>query len=164
MNVARAIEIALAKVLREHADLGADVLIRPYQSLKFDGSWDENKDRFFPLVAIECQPPQVNDDAATCFCDCKILCGSNTNDDRSHEFIAGLYGEIQRVIDLLLSQSKGTTGAELSDFSATLSLELGSDFNGVGGFEMVAPIPPYDNNGINMIGITLRTHYTRKDY
>jgi hypothetical protein len=97
------------------------------------------------------------------YCECAVLCGTKTDDDKDHAVISSIYGEVQRVLDLLYSQFIGTAGEEYAAFSDALAAEAGDGFN-LGGLSWGTPAAPYDDGGINMIGISIRVHFSRADF
>lgn len=163
MNPPRAIELALAGVLRQYAELSAGTAVRAWQSLRSDPGWDEEKDRTFPLVDVRCAPPTFDDNERTMYCECAVLCATKTDDDKDHAVVSSIYGEVQRVLDLLYSQFIGTAGEEYAAFSDALAAEAGDGFN-LGGLSWGTPAAPYDDGGINMIGISIRVHFSRADF
>jgi hypothetical protein len=166
VNVPKAIEIAFAKVFRTFAEIGEGVTIRAFQSLASDGSWNSEKDRTFPMVAITCGTPRYDDGQATLYADCIILCGTMVDDDADHAVWSGLYGAVQSACDSLFAQFiSQSDGVELSPFKASLTEDLGPTFNGVGGLQFVDGLDPYEDGSGHIIGgIAVRVHYSRNDY
>lgn len=165
MNVPRTIETAMAAVLREHAEIGENVVIRAFQSLASDGSWNINKDRKFPCLDIRCSPPSIMDGQCQSYAECHILCATKIDDDKDHETLSALYEETQACADRLFSQfRKRTDGAELSQLKADLAADLGTDFE-FSALIYGEPIAPsMSETGINTIGIRLRVVFIRKDF
>jgi len=165
MNEPKAIEIAFADVIRRYGLIGEGVTIRAWQSLDRDGTWDDEKDRAFPVVDVRCGPPQTDENERTLFCECAILCGSAADDDKSHAQVSQIYAGVKDVLDALFSQFiQQAAGDELTHFSLALDDELGENFGGVGGLSWGAGAAPYNDAGINMVGATMRVHYSRKDF
>ena len=166
MNIAKAIEQALANTIRAYGALSPDILVRAWQSLKLSPKWDENKDRYFPMVDVRCGPYRTDPNQATMSNDCAILCGSIASDDVSHEVISKLYDDVQTVIDRMYAQFRtGATGPELTFFNAEMTRIVGNpDHFTFGGLTIGEPRPPSDDSGVNMIGITLSVHYSRADF
>lgn len=165
MNVPKAVEIAIAAVLRKR-ELGASVLLRCWQNLRADGSWKPSTDRSFPVVDIRCSPPTPDTLArTTLIASCQILCGTNADDDRDHAFISKLYEECQTACDLLYAQARGTAGTELNDFTTALNDLLGTELGNFNfdGFQFGDSIAPYDDDGVNAVGFTMQVHYSRND-
>lgn len=166
MNTPKAIELAMAKTLRKYAQLGEDVLIRAWQSLEADGSWKENPDRSFPMIDVRCGPPRTDDNQSTLNVECSILCGTNTDDDKSHAFVSAMYDEAQRVCDLLFSSFRqgSCTDEELAFFLNAVVAEAGANAFQFGGFTFGDGLAPTDEGGINMVGVTMIVHYGRSDF
>lgn len=168
MNAARAIEMAFADVFRTYAELGASCVVRAWQSLPLDPVWEklaaDSKDRAFPLVDVRCGSPRFDANQRTMYSETQILCATKTDDDKNHAQIQSLYGEIQRVCDLLYAQFiAGRDGDELARFKAVLTAELGATFH-FGGFTWGEGMAPADMDGANMIGIAVQTHFSRSDF
>ena len=165
MNVPKAIELAFAKVIRNYAEMGAGVVLRPWQSLNYDGSWDEEKDRTFPLIDIRCGPGQTDDNQRTLFAECSIICATDNDDDKGHTFISDMYEAVQTVLDGMFSQFiAGTQSTSvLAEFLAEIQTVTGTGFI-FGGLEFESPLPPADDAGSNVIGITMKVSYSRSDY
>jgi len=166
MNTTKAIELAMAETLRKYAQMGAAVTIRAWQSLEADGSWKENPDRKFPLIDVRCSPPGHDDNESTLQVQCAILMGTKTDDDPSHAFISSMYEAVQGVCDTLFAQYKTRvfTGEELAYFLARVVAETSTDAFQFGGLTFGDGLAPADDNGINMIGITMIVHYGRSDF
>lgn len=162
MNVPRAIELAFAQLLRARAALGEKTVVRAWQSLANDAAWDSNKDRSFPIVDVRCSPPRTDTDEGLFICECALLCGTKTDDDKSHAAVAAIYGEVQAVADSLYSQFRNAEAAELAEFKAVLTADLGAAFH-FGGLTWGDGMAPYDDGGVNMIGLAMRVHYSRTD-
>lgn len=163
MNVPKAIELAFTTVMREFAELGADVLIRPWQSVAADGSWEETKDRDFPVLDIRCAPPRTEQTQSTMMAETALLCGSKLDDDKGHVVISDLYEAVQSVCDKLFSQARTTDGDELARFKAILAEHLSPTTFSFGGLTFGESQPPYNDRGVNMIGVTMVVHYGRPD-
>ena len=166
MNTTKAIELAMAETLRKYAQMGAAVTIRAWQSLEADGSWKENPDRKFPLIDVRCSPPEHDDNESTLQVQCAILMGTKTDDDLSHAFISSMYEAVQGVCDTLFAQYKTRvfTGEELAYFLARVVAETSTDAFQFGGLTFGDGLAPADDDGTNMIGITMIVHYGRSDF
>jgi hypothetical protein len=176
MNISKAIELAMAETIRKYAQLGEEITIRAWQSLEADGSWKENPDRSFPMIDVRCSPPKTDDNESTQQVECAILFGTKTDDDKSHAFISAMYEAGQGVCDKLFSQfrSENTnvyTGAEISYFLAGVKNDPVSGEKRAsaasfefGGFTFREGLSPSDDNGVNMIGITMIVHFGRSDF
>ena len=166
MNVPKAIELAMAKIIRQYAEIGEGVTIRAWQSLAADGSWDEEKDRTFPLIDIRCGPPQTDENQSTLMVDCSVVMATNADDDKSHAFISDMYEAVQDVCDSLFSKFRSGDESEspLSDFLALVTEETAAGAFGFGGLTFGQGLPPADDAGANIIGITLNVHYSRADF
>jgi hypothetical protein len=166
MNIPRAIEIALSEVIRKYAELGEGVTIRAWQSLAADGSWLEGTDRAFPVIDVRCSPPRTDNNQATLAVECAILMGTKTDDDKNHAIISAMYEAVQGVLDTMYVQfrSGNFTWAEIAYFLARVEAESSATAFQFGGLTFGDGLAPVDEDGINMIGITLTVHYSRSDF
>ena len=169
MNTTKAIELAMAETLRKYVEMGAAVVVRAWQSLESDGSWDEKTDREFPLIDVRCSPPGHDDNESTLQVQCAILMGTKTDDDKNHAFVSNMYEDVQGVCDTLFAQYKtrvftGDDKEELAYFLARVVAETSTDAFQFGGLTFGDGLAPADDNGINMIGITMIVHYGRSDF
>ena len=166
MNTTKAIELAMAETLRKYAEMGAAVVVRAWQSLESDGSWDEKTDREFPMIDVRCSPPAHDDNESTLQVECRIIMGTKTDDDKNHAFISNMYEDVQDVCDTLFAQYRTGvfTGTELAYFLARVVAETSDDAFQFGGLTFGDGLAPADDGGINMIGITLVVHYGRSDF
>lgn len=162
MNVAKAVELSIADVIRKNAKIGADVTIRPWQNLQADNSWEESLDRAFPMIDVRCSPPSTDDNQVTRSVECAILMATNADDDRSHADISTIYDTIDGLINQLFAQfrSEDWTQEPLATFISTVEDAAGATNFRLGGFTLSDGLGPYDDDGINMIGTSLITHYS----
>lgn len=98
MTIAKQLEIALAEVIQNHADLGGQTTIRPWQTLRFAGQFNDKNDRHFPCLDIRAGSPSVDNDQVGWHSDVIITCGTIAEDDRDHQIISDLYNEVFNVI------------------------------------------------------------------
>jgi len=170
MNVPKAVELAMAEVIRKYAEMGEDVTIRAWQSLPSDGSWKIDPDRKFPMIDVRCGPPKTDDNESTRTVECSILMGTKTDDDKDHAFISAMYEAVQGVCDNLFSQFHTTSGStytadtEIADFLASVVKNATAAKFNFGGFTFGEGLSPADDGGVNMIGITMIVHFGRSDF
>ena len=156
-NAPKAIELALTETIRAFTTLGDDVSIRPWQALA-SVITDGNYARKLPYIDIRCAPPNSNDEDTTRICTASILCGTTAEDDPDHAAIRMLYEGVQGVTDSIYFQFRRGENAELTAFKASLT-----DYAPImifGGITFGDGPAPYDDDGINMIGITISVHYS----
>jgi len=164
MNVPKAIELAMATLLREFGHLPAGVGIRVWQTMAADATWNAAKDREFPLIDVRCSPPKTDDNQATLAVDCSVLAGTLAADDKDHALISVIYEEIQNVLDLLFSQFRAQSGDALARFNAIMAVHVEDGRFQFGGFTFGDALSPFERDGANMIGTTLTVHYGRSDF
>lgn len=164
MNVPKAIEIAIATLLREFGNLPDGVTIRAWQTLPHDKTWKADTDRTFPMIDVRCSPATTDDNQATLQAGCAVLCGTKADDDRAHELVSVIYEAAQGVLDRLFSQFRTSSGSELSRFLALMQANAGANAFQFGGFTFGDAMAPFDQSGVNMIGTTLTVHYGRSDF
>jgi hypothetical protein len=165
MNIAKLTEIALADVIRDHADLPDGVSIRAWQTLGHDATWNPAVDREFPMIEIRSSPPRTDDNQSTLAIETAIIIGNQNADDKDHAVISHIYGAVQETMDRLYAAFRsGSANAEMTTFaSAMAAAEAGGRFN-FGGFSYGAPLAPFEERSAVMLGITLVTHYSRNDF
>lgn len=154
----------MAETIRAYAEIGEGVTIRAWQSLPADGSWSPDTDRAFPMVDVRCGPPRTDDSQTTLSCECAVLMGTKTDDDRDHAAISALYDAVQELVDKLFAQFRTTAGTELTYFLARIAAEVGAAGFVFGGLTFGEGLAPSDEDGVNMIGVVLNVHYSRSDF
>jgi len=161
INVPKAIELAIADAIRNYADgLAGDVAVRAWQSIR-ETAIKPAVSRAFPCIDIRCSPPEVDQNGHTLSCVAAIMCGTQVEDDEDHAVVVALYEAAQGVCDSLYAQDQsGTDGAELTAFKAVLTERAPGI--AYGGLTFEAGTAPNDDEGLNMIGIALRIHYSRE--
>lgn len=161
MNVPAAIEIAFAETLREHAALGAGVVVRPWQSLDNDSTWKSTKDRTFPMVSVQCAEPETGDSVANMAARCRIVCGTWNEDDKNHAAIRAMYGECRRVLRAVFSsRRKGVyTDSEIAKFKAILEASVDAGEFRDWALSWSGGDDPISGEGANFIGTTVVVHY-----
>jgi hypothetical protein len=88
------------------------------------------------------------------------------SDDKTHKNVSVYYATAQQVIDNLYAQYRNTEGAELNAFNTYLSDKepVVDDLIVIGGFSHGDGLSPFEEDGVNVIGVTLIVHYSRADY
>jgi len=157
MTISRAIELAMAEVLRAYTNIGEGAVIRAWQSLTDDQVIAIDGQKEFPMVDIRCSPP-ATDDQVTRYCDVQLLCGTYNEDDKNHSKVADLYEAVQTALDLLHDQFFGTAGDAYNLFVTNMA-ELAEDFT-LGGFTFAGSEPPYEDGAVNLIAVNIRVHYS----
>jgi len=156
-NAPKAFELAIYETIRDFVTVGDSVSFRPWQSLAAVVT-DSDYARHFPCIDIRCTPPSTDENGVTKNCTALIRCGTIEADDLSHADVTILYEAVQGVCDTLYYQDQGTTGAELTAFKASLTAY--APLLTFGGFTFGDGMEPYEDEGINTIGITLAVNYS----
>ena len=165
MNIAKAIEKAIATVIRDHADLPPVVTIRCWQTLRHDATWNETEDRTFPMIEIRAAPPQTDDNQSTLAISTSIIVGTQNQDDKDHAVLSDIYGQVQDVLDAMFAAFRnGTSNAQMTTFDEAMQEAYDAGRFNFGGFEFGTPLAPFEERGAVMLGITLTTHYSRNDF
>lgn len=151
MNVAKAIELAFAQVMRKYCTLGDGTVIRAWQSLNADGSFDPKKDRQFPCIDIRCGPPETDEVQATLQSDCTMMIFTKVDDDQLHSVHSDIQSEIERVLSAMFSQfrKRTLTSPEIADFIASLNSNLPAASFGFDALAWVKGERPFDESGLN---------------
>ena len=164
MNTPKAIELAFTLMLRQYAELGADTLVRPWQSLSSEGSFHPDDDRTFPCIDVRFSPDQYNADQATLVCIGSIDARSHADDDTDHQQVSAMYEAIHDVALLIFADSQGRVTGEKAGLYAefvALVLELSENQCRVGGITLESGTPPMlDEQNINTIGIGFGVHFS----
>jgi hypothetical protein len=158
MNPSKIFEQAMCAMLRK-AELGGGVHLRPWQSLLFDGTWDADADKQFPLVDIRFSPEAVNGDQWTLACTGLLMCATLTDDDRDHAKISGLYEAVYGVAVGIFRSFISGVGDYYSDFLAEVAT-AGAGVVNVGGITLESPMAPDNSEGTNTIGIGITVHFS----
>ena len=164
MNVQKAIELALAKVHKDHANVPDTVMLRCWQTVDNDPKWEPTVDRYFPMVEFRAQPGVMDSTGRGIMSMCGIMSATKAVDDPSHATVSLLFEKSLAVIYRLYGQDVNKQpGAELNTFLAVMTEHVPAIEFVFGGFTITENIAPFEEEGVNAIGITLTTHYTRKD-
>jgi len=160
MNAPRIIELAIARVLVEHAELGGSTVVRPWRSLAAMGG--TNHDRALPCVDIRFSPALHNEGQATQTCAGEIAVMTHGADDADHTQIAEMEESVRDTLERLYDQAKaGTvTGAEYATFMASATEESDGQFL-CGGFTFDGGAAPFDDDDVNAISISFSAHFAR---
>jgi hypothetical protein len=168
MNAARAIETAMVQTLRAFADLGKGTVVRGWQNLRIDNAWRVDPitgaDKTLPLVDVRCSPPRPDDSQHTVVASCRIDAMTNAEEDRDHLFISAMYDAIQETCERMRQASLVVSSSceRLAMFTAALAEEMPQ--LKFGGLSYGDPTEPFDDDGVNVIGLTLNVHYSLADY
>jgi len=163
MNVAKIIEQAVSRTIRDHAELSADVVIRAWQTLDDDHTWDAALDRTFPMIDVRCGAPTVEEDQKSMRASCMVRCATKTDDDRDHATISEIFGAVQGVMEeVFFDFANGTEGGALDTMTGHLGA-LSANKILFGGVTSMDFTEPYDDGGLNMIGTGLRIHFMRSE-
>ena len=151
MNVGKAIEIAFSSVLRKYCQLGEKTVVRAWQSLEDDGSWDANKDREFPCIDIRCSPPKPDEVQATLSSECAMMIFTQTAEDKSHKDHSDIQSEVERVLFALFKQfrKRTLTEPEIADFIAALNANLPAESFVFNGLTWVDGNAPFNEGTLN---------------
>ena len=169
MNIPLALETALSETLRAKGQLVSGVVIRTWQSLRNDSGIDRDGSRQFPMIDIRATPPMTADDQATLHSTIAIECKTLVDDDRERLQIQQLYAGVQDVCDEMFGDFR-TSGCEpaggtaLRLFLDVIAADPENAFFQFGGLTFEEPLSPFDDDGRNSIGISMRVHYSRSDW
>jgi len=165
MNAAKAIELAVAEVLRGCATLGQGCELRAWQSLPESVAVRDYKRRF-PCVDLRASPQAADDNAETLTSLVSIMCATQQDDDKTHAVISELYDQVQGAIDRLVTQQhNGTTATETNEIGLfTTSLAANMATLALGGFTFADGFGPVDDDGLCIVGFTFTVHFSRSDW
>jgi len=167
MNIAKAIEIAIAGTIKQYGQIGQNTLVRPWQSLGSQYGFDtqsEDGDRYFPCVDIRCGSAALDEDQSTWTSTAPIIICTKTEDDNDHADASRIYEAVKTVTDSLFKQFRsGVDGDELTYFKAQLTDRAGSAFHW-GGLSYAEGSAPAADDSLNMIDIVLVIYHSRTDF
>ncbi len=160
MNTPKAIELALASMIRQYGAIGSKTLVRPWQSLNTEGAFDPKSDRTFPCVDIRVSPPMTADgeSQATFMCQGTIGIYTYVSDDPNHQQASAIYAEVFEVLQSIHRAMFGFTAADRWNEFVALVVANGGD--SPGGVTFGSPLPPAEDAGLNEIGIGFDVHYS----
>jgi len=167
MNEAKAIELALAKTIRQFSEIGQNTLIRPWQSLRSEMLFEPDNiagDRHFPCIDIRCAHPTLGDDQSTMTTTATIIIATAVSADPDHSSVSAIYQAVKETTDALFKQfRRGIDGDELTMFKTEVQLDAGPEFH-FGGISYGSSSAPYDDSGINVIDIGVTIFHANTDY
>ncbi len=159
INIPDAFEKATATMIRKYAEIGPGVTIRCWQSLRFDGSWDSEKDKTCPYIDIRFAPEAVDDTQSTAVCNGGIGMATKTSDDRDHAAIKALYMAVHQVLrDIFKEFMARTTDGKYDEFVALVKDFTDGEVEHVS-VRFTEPEPPSDDGGDNVISIGFAGHF-----
>jgi hypothetical protein len=166
MNTPAAIEIALATIIRDYAELGEGTVVRAWQSPNLDPLAGDEDVRRFPAVDVVANGPEYTDDL-TASVTCAILCRTKFADDEDRAFLREMFSEIERVARALFAQYRGDGGEELTAWADAFAVAAAGD--GINhdsvSFQWGPSQPPsIDGDGTQSHGLSLVIHYSRTDF
>jgi hypothetical protein len=165
MNVPAAIEKTIADMIREFCDLPENTTIRAWQSIDHDATWDSEQDRTFPMVEVRCSPPFVDDNQTTLRVNCAVMVATSTPDDKTHAVISDMFTSVLGMTDALFSQRPGrSSGPESDSFLIGMHGLVGEEKFRFHGITYGDGQAPYDDRGVNVMGITVAFYYSRDDF
>lgn len=160
MNISAAIELALADVIRNSAEGVPGTVIRAWRTLSEEQALAEGP-RKFPMISISASTKGYDENQATNFCDVVILCGTFNEDDKNHANCAALAEQTETGLDALFDQfMDNSPGDAYNLFTSRMAADYTGTFN-LGGFSWTGNEPPYEDGGINLIGMSFRVHFSR---
>jgi hypothetical protein len=163
MNTPKAIEIAVAQMLRTHAELVPGISLRPWQSLDNESGFVRGNDREFPCIDIRFAPDTYNEDQATLVCIGEITAMTLTEEDRTHQQASAIYEAVHGLALSIFAGSHGRTATTLYTEFKALVLTLTDNAVSVGGITMEQGAAPSSDEKTNQIGIGLGVHFAYAD-
>ncbi len=167
INLPSIFEGALAATITVNAEIQPSEFprLRTWQALDAEARWSTEDDRHFPMIGIRASPPTVGDDRRTFHVPVEVLVGTNAADDRDHAQLSRLYAAVQEIIDALYSEYINEAKAVRTAFDQHISDQMaGADYDlHLGGIEYGDPMSPYNEDGINYIGLNINVHYSRSN-
>jgi hypothetical protein len=160
MNTSKALELSMYNIIRQHCELGDDVLVRPWQSLNEDGAFDREDDRHFPCLDVRFTAPRYNEDQVTLVCIGRIDAYTKTEDDLNHQAVSELFDSMHAAVVKIFRGACGGEDTELYDALVAEVAALDDGEINIGGITLEDGMPPSDDGGLNVIGIGMGVHFT----
>lgn len=164
MNLPETIERTVAGVLKSGA-IGAATVVRCWHCLRDDYKWTPDADLTYPCIDVRCGPPKTDDNQSTLTCSVAITLCTKTADDQDHAAINMIETEAQAALDAVYADYRKNRGSGTGAF-AVFAQEIESAGTGlhVGGISYGDVLAPYDDDGVNVVGLSLVVHYSRNDF
>ena len=160
MNAPKSLELAMLNIVRQHCELGDDVLVRPWQSLNEDGAFDPESDRVFPCLDIRFAAPRYNEDQVTLVCLGQITAMTYAEDDVNHQAASELFDSAYAAALKVFRGACGEGDTELYDALVAYVAEIDDGAINIGGITLEDGIPPADDTGLNAIGVGIGVHFS----
>lgn len=157
MNAPKIIELAIARVLLDHGEMGAETSVRPWRSL---ASTNTDQTRVLPCVDIRCTAAQHNENQATQTCLCDITIMTSGPEDADHAQITAMEDAVRDTLERLYDQAKAGSGAEYATFVASVTEESGGLFI-LGGFRFDGGSAPMDDDDTNLLIISTTADFAK---
>lgn len=165
MNVPKAFEIALSRMVRDHAGLDESVVLRPWQTPADDGAWSAESDRTFPAVEFRATSPSYDDNQSTLRVECSISIGEKADDDLDRAIIGDMYDRVFVAVKNLFKGFRTAVDTdEKTAFDATMTELTTTDNYQFGGFTFGDGQQPYEDRGVNVMTISLTVHYSTTEF
>jgi hypothetical protein len=161
MNTPKAIELAYCSMLRQYAELGAETLLRPWQSLADEYGFAAGNDRKFPCIDVRFTPDEYNEDQTTLACRGQITAMSRVEDDPDNAQVSAMYEAIHAVCLSIFSDAMGRTSyGRYAEFAAAVLSYTGNQCR-VGGITLEPGIAPMlDEQNLSAIGLGFAVHFS----
>jgi hypothetical protein len=166
MNESKAIESAMARMIRQHADIGEGVSIRAFRALSEDAVTDmthPDGDRATRIIDVRCSLPSYDAGQHAYAVSCEIGIQTQADDDRDHSALAAIeQGVFGLAIAMHREQFKATRPLE-TEFIAMVLADAGAGIV-YGGLVLPEgqPTPQTDGN-FNTTGFIVSFRFVRSD-
>lgn len=170
MKPAKAIELAMAEIINDYADIGRNTKIRAFQNMEFNGTFVQDVDREYPFVGIGASPPMPGDDAASQTVDVAVFIQTKAVDDKAHTEISAIYEAVQGTLDRIYSGFRRfCAGGETEEYTEFCRRVKEYDTENLIANEYLSLTwadtqPPSEDNGAWVIMMTMRVHFGRTDF
>ena len=166
MKIPQTIEKALADIIKTYP-IGAQTMIRCWHIIRNDYKWKSDTDRVLPCIDLRCAPMTLDATAgSSAVSEIQITIQTQAEDDEDHKMIADIESAVQEAVDSLYSSFRhirsSPANAKYIAFKAAIDSACTSVK--IGGITLGAPLMPFDEDGLNTVGITLSVHYHRSDF
>ncbi len=164
MNIPKTIETAIATILRDNG-IGDVTLIRCWHVLDGDYKWLPDVDRSMPCIDIRCAAPRTSEEnRVTQSVSVELKICTNAEDDRSHSEVCLYEESVQGTLDSLYAQFANGQGGTMLDMFKTIVTTDCQAIPEIADIVLGEPTPPYNDEGINVVGLNLIVHFARTDF
>jgi hypothetical protein len=167
MNESKAIESAMARMIRQHADIGEGVSIRAFRSLSEDAVTDmahPDGDRATRIIDVRCSLPSFDAGQHAYAVECQIGIMTQADDDRNHAALAMIEDSVSALVTAMHREQFKAERPLESEFIGMVAADTAPAGIVYGGIVLPEgqPTPGTDGN-YSTTGIIVSFRFARSD-